>query len=158
MSTEKTGIGRLLATIGMFFAGIFDAAARTYNAQSQEVKDALKDGSAILAIINENVTEAPERVIDLIQKAFPTLTRDKLLDGLNAVAKGINHAEAIAADTLEDTIKNIQAYLESLEGTFWAGVSELSAKILAVFFAPAGTKWATISLLMEYVYQKLIKK
>lgn len=155
---EKSGIGRLLAKIGQFFEGLFNAAAKTYNAQSQEVQDALKDGSEILDIINRNVTEAPEFVIDMIQKAFPSLTREKLLEGLSAVAKGINHADAIAADTLEDTIKNLQEYLESLEGTFWAGVTELSAKILAIFFAPAGTKWVTISSLMEYVYQKLVKK
>lgn len=155
---EKTGIGRLLAKIGQFFEGLFNAAAKTYNAQSQEVQDALKDGSEILDIINRNVTEAPEFVIDLIQKAFPALTREVLLNGLKEVAKGINQADAIAADTLEDTVKNLQAYLESLEGKFWAGVSELSAKLLAVFFAPAGTKWVTISSLMEYVYHKLVKK
>jgi hypothetical protein len=158
MSTEKTGIGRLLAKIGNFFEGLFDAAAKTYNAQSPEIQAALKDGSAILAIINENVSKAPEFVIELIQKAFPSITREVLLNGLKDVAKGINQAEAIAADNLEDTVKNLQSYFESLEGKFWAGVSELGAKLLAVFFAPTGTKWATISSLMEYVYQKFVKK
>lgn len=155
---NKTWLGRILAKIGEIFEGIFNAAAKTYNEQSPEVQAALKDGSEILSIINKNVTEAPEFVIELIQKAFPSLDRETLLDGLKAVAKGINQTDAILADTLEETILNLQKHLESLEGTFWAGVSELSAKLLAVFFAPAGTKWVVISSLMEYVYQKIIKK
>lgn len=155
---NKTGLGRLIAKIGQFFEGLFNAAAKTYNDQSPEVQAALKDGSEILAIINKNVTESPEFVIDLIQKAFPSLNREKLLDGLKAVAKGINETDAILADNLEDTIKNLQKHLESLDGTFWAGVSELSAKLLAVFFAPKGTKWVVISSLMEFVYQKIVKK
>lgn len=157
MSTEKKGIGRLLEKIGNFFEGLFNAAAKTYNDQSPEVQAALKDGSEILAIINKNVTEAPEFVIELIQEAFPSLDRETLLNGLKSVAKGINQTDAILADTLEDTILNLQKHLEGLEGTFWAGVSELSAKILAVFFAPAGTKWMVISQLMGFVYHKYVK-
>jgi len=158
MSENKTWLGRILAKIGDIFEGIFNAAAKTYNNQSPEVQAALKDGSEILNIINNNVKEAPEFVIELIQKAFPNLDRETLLEGLKQVSKGINQTDAILADTLEETILNLQKYLESLEGTFWAGVSELSAKLLAVFFAPSGTKWVVISSLMEYVYQKIVKK
>jgi len=155
---QKTGIGRLIEKIGDFFEGLFNAAAKTYNSQSPQVQDALKDGSRILDIINRNVSEAPDVVIALIQKAFPSMQRETLLEGLKAVSKGLNLTDAILADTLEETVLNLQKYLESLEGTFWAGVSELAAKLLAVFFAPSGTKWVTISSLMEFVYHKLVKK
>lgn len=158
MSEEKTGIGRLLAKIGNFFEGLFNAAAKAYNNLSPDVQKAFEQGSEILRIINANVASAPEFVIELIQKKFPELDREKLLAGLNEVSQGLNVASAIQAESLEDTLKNLQEYLSTLKGSFWAGASAFGSKLLAFAFAPAGTKWATFESLMEFFYQTYVKK
>lgn len=157
MSEGKTGIGKLIAKIGDFFEGLFNAAQKAWNKLNPEVQEAMEKGSEILAIINKNVTEAPEFVIDIIEKTTG-VDREKLLWGLNKVSEGLNVAEAIEAESLEDTIKNLQVYLESLQGGIWAGISSFSAKLLAFAFAPEGTKWATLEALMEFTYHKIVKK
>ncbi|SFJ98139.1 hypothetical protein [Parapedobacter indicus] len=150
-----------IAKIGLFFAAIFDAAARTWANVSPEVQDALKQGSAILDIINKNVKEAPDFVIELIQKAFPNIDRPTLLVGLKGVTEGLNIADGIVDNDLQATVGRLQEYLSGLKSEragFWAGISSLAAKLLAFGFAPAGTKWATFEALMEFVYQRFIKK
>lgn len=156
--TEKRGIGRLLSKIGGFFKGIFDAAERAYNKLQPEVKKAMVQASGVLDILNKNVDKAPDFVIELIQKVYPELTREKMLEGLNKVSEGLNVVDAIEAETLEETIKNLQKHLEGLQGQTWAGVSSLAAKLLAVVFSPEGIKWATVETLMEFIYHRFIKK
>lgn len=158
MSTEKKFIGRLLEKIGSFFKGLFDAAERAYNKLQPEVKKAMVQASEVLSILNKHVNESPEFVIALIQKAFPELDREKMLEGLNKVSEGLNVVDAIEAETLEDTVRNLQKYLEGLQGEKWAGVSSLGAKLLAIFLSPKGVKYAIVELLMEFVYTKFVKK
>lgn len=158
MSEQKTGLGRFLAKIGDFFEGLFNAAAKTYNDQSDEIQTAFVQGSEILDIINANVKAAPDFLMNLITARFPGLDKEHLSEGLTKVEKVLNIADDIQDKTLEDTLKNLQAYLDKQEGSDWAGITGLAAKTLAFFFAPAGTKWAIFESLMEYVYQKFIKK
>jgi len=157
MSTEKTGIGKLLSKIGSFFTGLFDAAASTFNDLAPEIKESFVKGSSILNLINKYVNETPDFIIQVIQDKFPDVTREKLSAGLYEVATGLNIAQDLTKEDLESTLKAIQQHLSKLKGSFWAGASEFGAKLLAFAFAPEGTKWATLSSLMEYVYQKYIK-
>ena len=157
MTTEKTGLGKLIAKIGDFFEGLFNAAAKTYNSLAPEIQESFIKGSAILDLINKYVNATPDFIIEAIQQKFPELSREKLRNGLNDVAKGLNIAKDLTGDDLEETLTAIQKHLATLKGSFWAGASELGAKLLAFAFAPAGAKWATFSSLMEYVYQKYVK-
>lgn len=157
MEEEKTGLGKLLAKIGAFFSGLFDAADKAWNKLEPEVQEAMEKGSKILEIINDNVDKAPEFVIDAIERTTG-VTKDKLSNGLKQVSDGLNIAKDIEDDSLETTVKNLQVYLESLQGGVWAGISSFSAKLLAFAFAPKGTKWATLEMLGEFVYQKIVKK
>jgi|GEM_PF-2160812 len=150
-----------LLKIGLFFTSLFNAAARTWANVSPEVQDALKQGSGILDIINKHVTESPDIVIRLIQHAFPNVDRESLLVGLRAVTEGLNIADGIVDNDLNETVNRLQKYLSGLKSEraqFWAGISSLAAKLLALAFAPKGTKWATFEALMEFVYQRFIKK
>lgn len=158
MSTEKTGLGRLLERIGSFFKGLFDAAERAYNKLQPEVKKAMVQASEVLSILNKHVNESPEFVIALIQKAFPELDREKMLEGLNKVSEGLNVVDAIEAETLEDTVRNLQKYLEGIKDQRWAAATSFAAKILALFLSPEGVKYSIIELLMEWTYQRLVKK
>ncbi|PPK97840.1 hypothetical protein, partial [Parapedobacter indicus] len=99
--------------------------------------------------------------IELIQKAFPNIDRPTLLVGLKGVTEGLNIADGIVDNDLQATVGRLQEYLSGLKSEragFWAGISSLAAKLLAFGFAPAGTKWATFEALMEFVYQRFIKK
>lgn len=158
MEKNKNWIGRLLEKLGNFFEGLFNAAENTWDELQPEIQEAIVGGSKILNIINENVTAAPDVIIRLIQSVFPWLTREKLLEGLNQVAAGLNVVDAIEAESLEDTISNLAKYLESKQGGFWAGATALAAKILAAFLAPGGTKWDVFESLMLYAYQTFVKK
>lgn len=157
MSQEKTKLGKFFAKIGDFFEGLFNAAAKTWNNLEPDIQEAMTKGSEVLALINKHVNDSPDFVIDLITKATG-LDRGQLLAGLNKVSEALNVADAIEAETLEDTVKNLQKYLESVKGGTWAGITSLAAKVLAFFLAPAGTKWDTLETLMTYVYQTFIKK
>lgn len=156
--SEKRGLGRLLEKIGSFFKGLFDAAERAYNKLQPEVKKAMVQASGVLDILNKHVNESPDFVIEIIQKAFPELTREKMLEGLNKVSEGLNVVDAIEADTLEETVRNLQAYLEGLKDQRWAAATSFAAKILALFLSPQGIKYSIIEMLMEMVYQRFIKK
>jgi hypothetical protein len=79
-----------------------------------------------------------------------------LTSGLLAVAKGFNLN--VDENSLPDIIAKIQAYLKSLEGNVWDAIVQGAANIVAIFLAPAGTKFGAIATLMEYVYQTFFKK
>lgn len=151
-----------LKKIGLFFKAIFDSAARTWKKVSPEVRDALLQGSSIVDIINRNAKESPDFVIELIQKAHPSLDRPTILAALKAVAEALNVAnDIVEKDELEEVLKTVQGHLEKVKeerSAFWAGLSSLAAQVIAFAFAPKGTKWATFVTLIEFVYQRFIKK
>lgn len=151
---------QLLSKIGLFFKGLFNAAARTWAKVSPEFQEALKQGSGVLAIINSNTSVTSNILIDLILKAYPELTRETLFAGLKGVEKGLNIADRIAEDNLEATLQNLQTFLAEVKienSSFWAGTASFGAKLLALAFAPKNTKWATLEALMEFVYHQFIK-
>jgi hypothetical protein len=158
MTTNKNFLGKLLAAIGSLFTGLFNEAHRVWKKLSPEIQAAMLHGSAIVDVINKNIDAAPAFIIELLQKKFPDLTLEKLHSGLNEVAKGLNIAETVNNDELGTLIEKLQVYLNSLNDGVWAGISHTIASIFAVITVPAGTKFATISSLMEYVYHHFIKK
>lgn len=149
---------KLLSIIGDFFTSLFGGAKKTWKKLSPEVQAALLNGSGIIEIINTNVDEAPDFVIELIQKAFPNLDIEKLKDGLHQAALGLTVAESINNADLQTTIENLQAYLKGLQGTTWAKISQALALGIAAALAPPTTKFAAISSLIEFVYHSFIKK
>lgn len=147
-----------LKKIGLFFEGLFNAAAKAYNELAPEVQAALVKGSEILNIINDNLDKHASVIVALIQTKFPDVDLVDLETGLKKVSDGLNIADKIVDDTLESTIDNLIVYLDSKDGVDWASVASFAAKLLSAAFAPDGTKWAIFESLMEFVYQKFIKK
>ena len=155
----KTKLGLFLQKIGNFFTGLFDAAEKAWDNVSPEVQKALEQGSAIIAVINENIDEAPDFIFDLIQQRFPDLTKEKIVEALNVAAKEANLTrEAVDGDDIVDVIRDLQIYLSDKEGAFWASASSFLACVLAIVFAPKETKFSTISSLITWVYQAIVKK
>jgi len=158
---NKTVIGKLLEKIGDFFEGIFKASKDTYDKVSPEVQEALIKGSEIIKLVNDNLDKAPDFVYELLESKFPEITKEKLQEILAKAADALNVVDDIHDLDMVQTIGNIQYALENSktkDGTVWAAISSTAAKLIAVFLAPKGTKWATIETLMEYVYRTFIKK
>ena len=160
MSKDKTFFGRLIASVIGFFGSIFkhvmEGAEKTFNELPKETQDALLHGSGVMEFINTQVDALPEDVEAAILEKFPDLNIDSLKVGLLAVAKGFKLD--VDENSLHDIVSKIQAYLKSLEGNVWNAIVNGAANIVAVFLAPAGTKFGAIASLMEYVYQTFFKK
>lgn len=147
----------LLNKIGHFFSDLFNAAEKTWHKLEPAVQDALLHGSAIVKAINDNISATPDFILQFLQKKWPELSEDKIKSGLAAVTNALNIAEGINTDDLPSLIKALQEYLAKQKGKIWAGISHTIASIFAITVAPAGTKFATISSLLEYVYHRFIK-
>lgn len=160
MSKDKTFFGKLIASVIGFFGSIFkhvmEGAEKTFNELPKETQDALLHGSGVMEFINTQVDALPEDVEAAILEKFPDLNIDSLKAGLLAVAKGFKLD--VDENSLHDIVSKIQAYLKSLEGNVWNAIVNGAANIVAVFLAPAGTKFGAIASLMEYVYQTFFKK
>jgi hypothetical protein len=160
MSQNKTFFGRLLATVwgalGSIFQHVMTGAEKTFNELPQETKDALIHGSGVLDFINKEIGKLPEEVEAGILAAFPDINADSLKSGLLAICKALNIG--VDENSITDIISKLQAHITSLQGNVWDAIMNGAANILAIFLAPAGTKFAAISTLMEYVYQTFFKK
>ena len=152
----KTFFGKLFEAIGSIFTHVFNGAKKTFNQLSDEQKEALKHGSGVMALITQELGKTPAEIRYLILTQFPDLDVPKLEAGLFQIAHSFNLLPK--ENDLEDIIGKLQTYLESLNGNFWDGITQAAANILAVFMAPAGTKFAAVASLMEYVYQTFFKK
>lgn len=160
MAKNKSFFGRLIASVVSFFGSIFkhvmEGAEKTFDELPQETQDALIHGSGVMDFINSQVGELPENIEAAILEKFPDLNIDSLKSGLLAVAKGFKLN--VDENSLADIIAKIQGYLKSLEGNVWNAIVQGAANIVAVFLAPAGTKFGAIASLMEYVYQTFFRK
>lgn len=151
-------LDKLWQAIGSIFIGVFNSAKRAWKKQSTEVQDALLHGAGIVEAINTNLDKTPDFVITLLQGRFPKLTKESLHAGLAKVSAALKIGEDINNADLETLIKNLQEYLGGLEGHLWAAISHSIASIFAIVTAPPETKFAQISLLIEYIYHSIIKK
>lgn len=146
---------KLLEKIGEFFSSLFNGANRTWKKVSPEVRNALLQGSGIVAIINKNIDQLPDFVLDLILKQYPDLPVEKIKEVLLEVGKVTNIE---ISDDILVTIQNVQKYLSERTGKVWAIASDTLAKVIAVFLAPKDTKVASIISLIVFVYHRFIKK
>lgn len=145
-------------SIGNFFESLFNAAKKTWNRLSPDVKNAMLKGSGVIELINRNVDKTPDFVLDLIKKQWPDFTMDQLKVALFNVNNALKIADDVEDPDLGVMIANLQNYLKGLKGATWAVVSNMLSNIIAIAIAPAGTKVAAIVQLMEYVYQSFVKK
>lgn len=148
---------KLFAVIGHFFGDLFNGAAKAWRKLSPEVQNSLLHGSAIVKAINDNINSTPDFILDFVRSKFPDLSLNALKTGLQKVTEGLNVAEGINTDDLQAMIKAIQGYLATKKGTTWAAISHTIGSLFAIGVAPAGTKFALISSLLEFVYHRFIK-
>lgn len=148
-----------LSDIGNFFGGIFsglfNSAKKTYNKLPDEVKNGFLQGGGIVDIINSMADDVPEKVEEAIKAKFPNMDVQKIEEGLFSVAQTLGLK---AGNNLREVIAVLQSHFKALEGKKWAATSHLAATLLAAIFGPPATKFGIFTSLMEWVYQRLIKK
>lgn len=153
---SKTFFGKILAAIGGIFVGLFKSAKKTFEQLTPEQQEALKNGSGIIALINTELGKTPAEVRASIKEQFPNLDEATLETSLFQIAHAFNLTPKVG--NLEDCIYLLQTYLSLQKGNTWDGITHAAASLLAIFLAPAGTKFAAVSSLIEYVYQHFFKK
>lgn len=153
-----TGIQKLLHAIGDWFTNLFKSAEKLWKKISPELQEALMQGSEFVNIINTNLDATPDFIFELLQQKYPDLTKEQLHEYLKKALEGTSVAYEVTNQDLETNILALQKYLGSLEGTTWAKISGLIAQGYAAAKAPAGTKWAAIASLINFVYHSFIKK
>lgn len=143
--------------IGHFFEGIFNAAEHAWKKLEPEAKAALEQASGFVSVINNNLSGSPAFVRELIMQKFG-VTEDQVHAVLTKAAGELNLVADIADPDPLVAIQKLQQYLSNKQGSFWAQASNGLANLIAVLLAPAGTKFAKISMLMEFVYQTFFRK
>lgn len=158
MSNEKTGLGKLLQKIGNFFEGLFFSSEKVWNNLSHEIQDAFLQGSQILEIINRNVDEDGDFLLQLILKTFPDLDVEKLRAGLLKVMEALNISKQFyEQDTVPKLLETIAAYLKSKEKEIWANATSTAAKLISLSLSGNLVSYATLEVLMTFVYHNFIK-
>lgn len=137
--------------IGTFFSSLFNAAERTWNKIPSETRQAIVDGSGVISFINEHIDDSVEDLTKALQAQYPTLSTENMEKVAAAWNLPFDEGDLVSI------VGAIQAHLKPLEGKIWAGVSDGLARVIAGLTSPEGTKYAVISSLMEFAYQKFIK-
>lgn len=159
METEKTGLKKFLQKIGNFFEGLFNKAERVWNRLNPDVQKAFIQGSEILQIINQNIDEDGDFILQIIKNRFPNLNVEKLRVGLLKIIEAVNIGKDLSDNpTIPELLDEISLYLKNKDKEMWAAASALFSKLVAFSLTGKLISWATLELLMEFVYQNFIKK
>ena len=143
--------------IGHIFHNLFTNIEKEYEKLEPKLKLAIADGAGVIAFINDNKGLVPTLLKQGILKAFPHLTEADLDKALLVAAKDANLLLDVLQPTGDQAIDAIQKYLNSKTGVDWAKASDLFAKAIAIFRAPAGTKVSVIFTFLATAYQLLFK-
>lgn len=149
-------LSNLLASVGHFFSSLFTSTEKVYEELSEKEQQVSKQASGILAIINANLSTAPDIVWQLISTAFPELTKEQVTAALAKAGQVLGALDKTFSGSFEDALATLQAYLNGHEGNTWITITKAAASIIADVLAP-GTVIQKIELVMEYVYQTFIK-
>ena len=147
----------LFQKIGAWFTSLFDVMKRAFNKLSQIEKDVSVKASAIIALINANLTQTPEAIFKLIQLRFPDVTPAYLSAKLSLATKYLGIGDEVASRSFEENIKLLQGYLSKFEGNGWVVTTLGAVNALLTAMLPDTTPLQKISVLLEYIYQKIVK-
>lgn len=150
---HKTFFGKLFGWIGDIF---HDAAEKLWNDLTPEEQASLKHGSGVVQIINTHLQEVPEVVVAAIQAQYPDLDIAQLEQALLNVCKALGiKAPSV---NIHGAITAIQMWLQDkTDNKVWEWASSALAELITVAINP-GTIFQKVSVLIEWVYEKFIKK
>lgn len=121
------------------------------------LKDALVNGSGIINEIAADFNKIPADIIKAIQEKFPALPLDKVKEVLQKIQGEVTQVDAIPADTLEQTIANLQAYFAALKGSSaLSRILSQAAQTIASFLSPT-SEFGKIVTYIELAFRLFVK-
>lgn len=146
----------LFKIIGAFFANLFTSMKKLYSKLTETEQRMSVVASTFFAIVNANMDKTPEALIRLIQLKFPDFTREQLTAYVNTLTNKMRLVDSFAAKTLEENLKLLQNHLSKFTGNGWKAETLNGVNILISLLLP-GTPLEKITIVLEYIYQKLVK-
>lgn len=153
----NTPFGKFFAKIGIWHPSIEDAVEHLYNKLHDFEKEAIKDASGWIAIINANLQAAPDFVFNLIQQKFPGVTKENAAETLNKLNAAILKVDASITDDFDAALAKLQDYLSKFEDNSWIAITRAVVSVLTDIFLKGATPIQTIETVLEYVYRTFIK-
>lgn len=151
---HKTAVGKLLASIGGFFASLFHNAGKSFKDLPPDQQQATIDGSNISQIIKTGYAKGEDWLLGEIVNVThlsPDVAKQTVL--------------SIAKDNGVNT-DSVQAYLDHIADKVQAGVTDNKwnaiwqdiAKFAANYLTQGSLDWVSLSLgIIEYVFQTFVK-
>ena len=135
---------------------LFNTIKKEYQHLSDTEKQALQNGTGLVALINSMLDKTPAEIRLAIEQKFPNINEHVLESALYSLVNTLGLS--VAGNSIEQSISAIKTKLASLHGKDWELISHTAASAIAVFFSPTETKVATIVSFIEWVYRTFIKK
>lgn len=129
-----------------------------YNKLSKSEQELSKQASGLIAIINKNLTANPDFVLEVINSKYPNLNREKIFEILKKAGIIFGVIDNTFDGTLEDALIKIQDLLKNTPSkNIWVIITQTIVVIAVEILSPT-TPIQKIMFVIEYVYQKFIKK
>lgn len=146
----------LFKIIGAFFANLFTSMKKLYGKLTLKEQELSVVASSFFALINANIDKTPETVIRLLQIKFPGFTKQQLTAYINDLTNKMRIIDSYSYKTLEENLGLLQNHLKKFSGNGWKAETLNGVNILISLLLP-GTPLEKITMVLEYIYQKLVK-
>lgn len=146
----------LFKIIGAFFANLFTSMKKLYGKLTLKEQELSVVASSFFALINANIDKTPETVIRLLQIKFPGFTKQQLTVYINDLTNNMRIIDSYSYKTLEENLGLLQNHLKKFSGNGWKAETLNGVNILISLLLP-GTPLEKITIVLEYIYQKLVK-
>jgi len=148
---------KLFAFKFKWVADLFNAMKKAWDHLAAEEQAISLKASGIIAIINANLDKTPEIVFQLIQAKFPDVTPEFAHDLLNKASNFLKIGDGVAALSLEDAIKALQAHLSSVTGNDWIATTQHAVGALLTVLLPSTSPLNKITTILEFIYDHFVK-
>lgn len=150
-------ITKIITKVETDVTELFNAAEGEYLKLAPEVRAAAATASGIIAIVNKEVSAVPSDVWALIQTKYPNVSQESVTAVLIKANNVVNGANALALNaTFDEALAALNAYLQTLSGNVWITVIKAIVAIAVDVLTP-GTVIQKVELVLEYIYQNLVK-
>jgi hypothetical protein len=146
----------VLQQFGHWFVSLFSNLDDAWQKEEPEVQAALVDASKFVQTIKTNVDETPDVVWEILQKDFPNMSENIIINNIQTAANGLDTSIKIVTGDPLQTLANLMAYLKTLTGNNWADKLQSFFKLIAAELAP-GTPFEKIALFAQYVYMTFVQ-
>lgn len=146
----------ILTKLFSWILGLFSAMRKTFNKLDESERKLSIKASAIIAVINSNLSERTEVIHQILTLKFPELTQATLSTYFQEVISNLSISDTRSIGTVEQCISVIQQYLVEHKGNIWVNRTQSVVGALITAMLP-GSKIQKIMMVLEYIYQTFVK-